>query len=204
MLTKLGWGNENHAFLQVWASQFQPGGSIEHLRSWSEQMRAASTPELALCLLPVGWNVDIREAASRIRCPTLVLHAERDRVVPIEEGRLLASLIPNSRFVALDSENHMPLAGEPAWTRILEEVRSFFAESPDRKAGLPLEALTARERNILECIAQGLDNGAIATTLGLSEKTVRNNITRVFDKIGVQHRYEAIVRARDAGLGNAR
>src|SRR5664279_402764 len=38
-------------------------------------------------------------------------------------------------------------------------------------------------------------------SLGLSEKTVRNHITRVFDKIGVEHRYEAIVRARDAGLG---
>ena len=41
----------------------------------------------------------------------------------------------------------------------------------------------------------------IAASLGLSEKTVRNHITRVFDKIGVEHRYEAIVRAREAGLG---
>ena len=40
-------------------------------------------------------------------------------------------------------------------------------------------------------------------SLGLSEKTVRNHITRVFDKIGVEHRYQAIVRARDAGLGRA-
>ena len=54
---------------------------------------------------------------------------------------------------------------------------------------------------MLEGIAEGLDNSEIATSLGLSEKTVRNHITRVFDKIGVEHRYEAIVRARDAGLG---
>lgn len=46
-----------------------------------------------------------------------------------------------------------------------------------------------------------VDNCEIATALGLSEKTVRNHITRVFDKIQVQHRYQAIVRARDAGLG---
>jgi DNA-binding CsgD family transcriptional regulator len=46
-----------------------------------------------------------------------------------------------------------------------------------------------------------LDNSEIAVSLGLSEKTVRNHITRVFDKIGVEHRYQAIVRARDAGLG---
>jgi DNA-binding NarL/FixJ family response regulator len=66
---------------------------------------------------------------------------------------------------------------------------------------LPLDELTPRERSVLEAIADGLDNCEIATALGLSEKTVRNHITRVFDKIQVQHRYQAIVRARDAGLG---
>ena len=74
---------------------------------------------------------------------------------------------------------------------------------PKQKA-LPLDNLTPRERAILEGIAGGLDNADIARSLGLSEKTVRNHITRVFDKIQVQHRYEAIVRARDAGLGIAR
>jgi DNA-binding NarL/FixJ family response regulator len=54
---------------------------------------------------------------------------------------------------------------------------------------------------VLEGIAGGLDNAEIAASLGLSEKTVRNHITRVFDKIGVDHRYQAIVLARDAGLG---
>ena len=66
---------------------------------------------------------------------------------------------------------------------------------------MPLDELTPRERAVLEGIAEGLDNAEIATSLGLSEKTVRNHITRVFDKIGVEHRYEAIVRAREAGLG---
>ena len=61
--------------------------------------------------------------------------------------------------------------------------------------------LTRRERAVLEGIAEELDNSEIATLLGLSEKTVRNHITHVFEKIGVEHRYQAIVRARDAGLG---
>ena len=69
------------------------------------------------------------------------------------------------------------------------------------RSTLPLEELTPRERAVLEAIADGLDNSEIASALGLSEKTVRNHITRVFDKIQVQHRYQAIVRARDAGLG---
>lgn len=56
-------------------------------------------------------------------------------------------------------------------------------------------------KNSLFCDMTRVDNCEIATALGLSEKTVRNHITRVFDKIQVQHRYQAIVRARDAGLG---
>ena len=61
--------------------------------------------------------------------------------------------------------------------------------------------LTAREREVLELIAQGRDNAQIAARLELSEKTVRNNITHIFDKLGVENRSQAIVLARENGLG---
>jgi DNA-binding NarL/FixJ family response regulator len=201
---RVGWGQENHAFMQVWASYFQPSGTLNHLRSWSDQQCAATSAETAIRLMSNGWNVDVREAARKIKCPVLILHSERDAVVPIDQGRLLASLIPDCRFVQLDSENHMPLGDEPAWPCLVAEVRAFLGEPEKNVApsnGLPLDELTTRERAVLEGIAGGLDNSEIATSLGLSEKTVRNHITRVFDKIGVEHRYQAIVRARDAGLG---
>jgi DNA-binding NarL/FixJ family response regulator len=60
--------------------------------------------------------------------------------------------------------------------------------------------LTPRERQILEFLAHGLDNMQIAAHLGLSEKTVRNNITPILDKLGVESSAQAIVRARDAGF----
>jgi pimeloyl-ACP methyl ester carboxylesterase/DNA-binding CsgD family transcriptional regulator len=206
-LTRFGWGQENHAFLQVWASHFQPGGTLDHLRSWSDQMRIATSADTAVRLLGIGWNADVRHAARKIKCPVLIVHPERDAVVPIEQGRLLASLIPDSRFVQLDSENHMPLADEPAWPRLLAEVRSFLSESSavrvESRKTLPLDELTPRERAVLEGIAEGLNNAEIAAALELSEKTVRNHITRVFDKICVEHRYQAIVLAREAGLGQA-
>jgi pimeloyl-ACP methyl ester carboxylesterase/DNA-binding CsgD family transcriptional regulator len=209
-LTRLGWGRENHAFLQVWASRFQPGGTLDHLRSWCDQQRAATSPETAARLVEIGWNTDVREAARKIKCPVLIVHPEGDVVAPIEEGRLLASLIPDCRFVQLESENHMLLADEPAWARLYTEMRDFLAEpagaGPDAHDGrdpLPLGELTPRERAVLEGIAEGLDNEEIAASLRLSEKTVRNHITRIFDKICVEHRYQAIVLARDAGLGRA-
>jgi DNA-binding CsgD family transcriptional regulator len=145
-----------------------------------------------------------RFSRAQAEVPVLVIHAERDCAVPIAEGRLLASLIPDCRFLQFDSQNHMPLLDEPEWPRLIAEIQSFLAK-PDavtsKRHDLPLDELTGRERSVLECIADGLDNSEIASILGLSEKTVRNHLTRVFDKIQVQHRYQAIVRARDAGLG---
>jgi pimeloyl-ACP methyl ester carboxylesterase/DNA-binding CsgD family transcriptional regulator len=205
-VTRLGWGKEDHDFVKVWASRFQPGGTREHLRSWSEQMRAATTADTAIRLLRIGWNIDVRGAARKIKCPVLVVHPERDVVSPIEGGRLLASLIPNSRFVQLDSENHMLLADEPAWAHLYAEVRGFLAEpgyAAPRRIALPIDELTSREYSVLDAIAGGLDNAEIARSLRLSEKTVRNHITRIFDKIRVRHRYQAIVLARESGLGGA-
>jgi DNA-binding CsgD family transcriptional regulator len=203
-LTRLGWGKENDAFMQVWSSTFQPGGTLDYLRSWAEQMRLATTAEKAVRLLEIGWSADVREAARKLKCPVFVIHAERDCAVPIAEGRLLASLIPDCRFLQFDSQNHMPLPDEPEWPRLVAEIQSFLAKPnamTSKRRDMPLDGLTSRERGVLDAIADGLDNSEIASALGLSEKTVRNHITRVFDKIQVQHRYEAIVRARDAGLG---
>jgi DNA-binding NarL/FixJ family response regulator len=61
--------------------------------------------------------------------------------------------------------------------------------------------LTTREREILELIARGRANSEIAQHLSLSAKTVRNNVTNIFAKLQVADRSQAIVRAREAGLG---
>jgi len=205
-MAQLGWGRENHAFMQVWASMFQPGGGIEHLRSYTELQRLAISPENVVPFMNTTFRVDVREAARRVKCPALVVHALGDRVAPIEEGRLLGRLIPDARFVELESENHMLLPDEAAWSRLKEEVKAFLREAGMHDVAAQIADrvadLTARERQVLEGIARGLDNAQIAAELALSEKTVRNHITRVFDKIGVAHRYQAIVLARDAGLGD--
>src|SRR5436190_5918080 len=156
-LTRLGWAQENHAFLRVWAAKFQPGGGLEHLRSWCDQQRAATSAETAVRLLQIDMNVDVTETARKLKCPVLMVHPDRDAVVPIEEGRLLASLIPDCRFVQLDGENHMPLPDEPAWTQLVAEVRSFLGEPASARGTchtpLPLDDLTPRERAVLEGIA---------------------------------------------------
>jgi DNA-binding NarL/FixJ family response regulator len=86
---------------------------------------------------------------------------------------------------------------------IARRIAEFFAGGP--AAGAAAEQafpqLTAREREILELVAAGRSNAQIAATLFLSPKTVRNNVSNIFAKLHVADRAEAIVRAREAGLG---
>jgi DNA-binding NarL/FixJ family response regulator len=67
----------------------------------------------------------------------------------------------------------------------------------------PLPQLTEREREVTELLARGVSNAAIAQRLEIAPKTVGNHISAIFLKLGVASRAEAIVRAREAGLGLA-
>lgn len=75
--------------------------------------------------------------------------------------------------------------------------------SARRAAALPFPSLTEREHEVLELVAQGLDNTRIAKRLGLSDKTVRNHLSNVLTKLGVADRGAAIAKARDAGMGRS-
>ena len=121
-------------------------------------------------------------------------------MVPIDEGRLLASRIPGAEFVELDSRNHILLEHEPAWQRFQEAVLSFLKQSPQPAGDSVFAALSAREREVLKLMADGLSNADIAAELQISDKTVRNHASNVFDKLGVWSRAQAIVFARDHGF----
>ncbi len=92
-------------------------------------------------------------------------------------------------------------AGEVIFGAAVATRMAAFFQSGQRSATPAFPALSSREHDILELIAGGLSNPAIAQRLALSEKTVRNNVSSIFAKLRVADRAEAIVRARDAGLG---
>ena len=196
-LVEVGWGREDASYRTMFSTQFIPGATLEQLNSLSELQRRSAPPQNAVRLIRSFFAIDVVQAAQRIRCPTLLLHGRGDRRVAYSEGVDLASHIPGARLVALESENHILIEQEPAFRRFFEELRAFVPTG--RQASLA--GLTPREGEIVERIAQGLDNTQIAAQLGMSEKTVRNHITHIFDKLGVQSRSQAIVLAREAGLG---
>jgi pimeloyl-ACP methyl ester carboxylesterase/DNA-binding CsgD family transcriptional regulator len=198
-MVRLGWGQQDHAFMRAFATQFQPEGSMEHLRSWCELQSAATSADNAVELTRIMFDVDVQDDASRIDCPTLVAHPDRDAVAPFEEGRLLAQLIPNASFLQLNSPNHFLLPNEPAWKILTERIYSFLPKSMTQVASFG--GLTAREDEVLHLLARGLNNDQIGAQLRISEKTVRNHVSGIFAKLQVESRARAVAVARDAGYG---
>lgn len=198
---RVGWGKDIPAFRQVFTSRFIPGATAQQTEWFNELCRKSTTAELAADLLRARAGLDVVDLLEQVRTPTLVLHGRDDAVVPIAEGRLLASRIPGAEFVELDSRNHILLESEPAWPRFCAEVLEFMGLDGAAAGEDPaFAALTVRERGILSLLTEGLSNADIAERLDLSEKTVRNHISNVFDKLGVWTRAQAIVFARDRGF----
>jgi pimeloyl-ACP methyl ester carboxylesterase/DNA-binding CsgD family transcriptional regulator len=200
-LARLGWGNDNPAFRQVFTSRFIPGATGEQTRWFNDLCRKTTSAENAAKLLEVRASVEVTELLAKVQTPTLVLHARDDGIVPISEGRSLAAGIPGAEFVELDSKNHILLESEPAWPRFREAVLEFMGLDSSLRGGQEVfSSLSPREREILALITGGLGNAEIAERLAISQKTVRNHVSNLFDKLGVWTRAQAIVFAHDHGF----
>jgi len=195
-LMALGWGRPDSAVQQFFTASMLPDATPAQAAALNAQQRLSCSGERAAAILSARADLDIRPLLPQVRCPTLVLHSEGDTVVPLEQGRVLASAIAGARFETLHSRNHIPLHGEPAFERFCEAITEFISASSPEAA-----RFTPRERELLDAMARGLDNLQIAARLGLADKTVRNTLSLLYGKLGVEGRPQAIVRAREMGFG---
>jgi pimeloyl-ACP methyl ester carboxylesterase/DNA-binding CsgD family transcriptional regulator len=201
-LIRAGWGRDNPAFRSVFTSRFVPGASPEQLAWFNDLCRKTASAHNAAELLKSRADIDVVDLLPQVTAPTLVLHAREDAVTPLGQGQRLASAIPCAQFVELDSKNHILLEHEPAWGRFKAAVCEFMGTAAQPMREDPaFDALSPREREILALIAEGLGNVEIAGRLSISDKTVRNHVSNVFDKLGVWTRAQAIVFARDRRFG---
>jgi len=122
-----GWCQNNPAFRQYFTTSFMPGATKEQMEWFNELQRITVSPENAVRLRQVTFDLNVADLLGQVSAPTLVLHCREDGRVDFNEGRKMATMIPNARFVPLDGQNHLILKHEPAWPRFLEEVTAFLA-----------------------------------------------------------------------------
>jgi pimeloyl-ACP methyl ester carboxylesterase len=191
---RVGWGRDNPAFCRFFTNLFIPDGTPEQHRWWGDLERRTATAEVAAQLLWQMQGIDVLDLAARLRVPTLIAHSRGDMRVPFDQGCKLAAAIPGASFLPLESKNHVLLPDEPAWNVFQTELAAFLGQDRSVRPRAVSEAgLTPAEGALLDLVAEGLDNRAIAERLGKSAKTVRNQLSMIFSKLGVHSRSQAIV-----------
>jgi pimeloyl-ACP methyl ester carboxylesterase len=91
---------------------------------WATYLRMGASPGAAVALTRMNSEIDAREVLKNVRVPALVLHRKHDCCLLVEEGRYVASLMPNSRFVELPGVDHLPFVGDAA--SILDQMEEFL------------------------------------------------------------------------------
>jgi pimeloyl-ACP methyl ester carboxylesterase/DNA-binding CsgD family transcriptional regulator len=191
------WGLGSRVLADIFFGQVD---SSQH-EQFARFQRAAASAETAATLLEMVYRNDVRAELERVRAPTVVVHRRHDRAIPYEQGRMLAATIPAARMIPLDGSAHFPWAGDAG--SVVRALRSFL--TPRAEAGAPASEpaqalLSAREREVLALVADGLSDREIAGQLILSEHTVHRHVANIRHKLGRGSRSAAVAEATRLGL----
>ena len=126
-LVDLNFGKSNPSFFHFVTSFYIPETTTPEEQEWFKNLQLISVSSRNLVqFMRACDEINIRDLLPRVAVPTIVFHSHGDRVAPPEEGRIVATEIPNARFVPLTSGNHLLLADEPAWKVFREELAAFL------------------------------------------------------------------------------
>jgi pimeloyl-ACP methyl ester carboxylesterase len=191
-MIRVGWAKEDAEFRRVFTRRFIPDASEEQMRWFDDLQRMSTSPANAVASRIARQQVDIEDELPRITAPTIVLQAIGDRSTTFDNAVTVSARIKGARLVPLQSRNHILLADEPAWRVFIDEVSAFL--EPDRRAHAnpapdrAVEALSARELDVLRLAADGRTNDEIAIGLTLSVRTVERHLSNIYAKLGVTGR----------------
>ena len=124
-MMRQGWGDENSAFMRAFSAIYLPNGTPQQIKWFAEMQRRATSGALAARMRKACDDIDVLDLLPRVSVPTLVIHSRQDTVSPYAQGRAIAAAIPNAEFVTLETEDHIPLPGEPAWEKLVTEIERF-------------------------------------------------------------------------------
>jgi DNA-binding NarL/FixJ family response regulator len=144
---------------------------------------------------------EVRRAAPGTAVLVLTMFDDDDTVFAAVAAGASGYLLKGADGADIAAAVRAAAAGQAVFgAGLATRLQAWFNRTPDQHE-TPFGDLTDRERDILDGIAAGLTNGQIGARLYLSPKTVANNVTTILRKLQVAHRTEAIILARDAGLG---
>jgi pimeloyl-ACP methyl ester carboxylesterase len=168
----------------VLADIFAPDADAAERKALTLFQREAATPETARGLLDLCYQLDVSAALSHVRAPTLVIHRDRDRAAPVEQGRLLAAGIPGAIFELQTGRSHIPYIGDV--DSLTRAVRRFLGLPALRRRVAP--SLTARQREVAALVTQGLTNREIGVELHITERSVESHMERIVTRMGFRSR----------------
>lgn len=132
-LVEQGWGIDNPMFRQMFTATQMPTGDLEQIAYFDELQRASTSPPTAARFLRSVFEIDVSEAATQVRAPTLVMHRRGDQTIPWRWGQQLASQIPDAEFKMLGGDNHQVWVGdEPEVEAIVNAISAFIAPDANR------------------------------------------------------------------------
>jgi len=154
-----------------------PTASAEQLQSLSRYIRRAASPGAAAALLRMNTEIDVRDLLPTLTVPTLVMHRTHDRDVHIDEGRWIASQIPDARFVEVPGDSHVPWLGDS--DRVLVEIEEFLTgvRPTDRTSRILATVLFTDIVGSTELAAQ-IGDERWRDLLGRHHAIVRNELAR--------------------------
>ncbi|WP_448627964.1 alpha/beta fold hydrolase [Geodermatophilus sp. URMC 64] len=163
---------------------FAPDADRPTRRAFARYQRAAASAARARDMLATCYEVELTDVLPRVRARTLVVHRDRDRAAPVEQGRALAEGIPGATLRILPGRSHLPFVGDA--DALSRTIRGFLGLPPTRRPATP--TLTPRQREVAALVAEGLTNREIAARLVISERSAESHVERIRTRLGFRSR----------------
>ena len=179
-LVEKHWGLGSQVLTEIFAPEAGPAFRA----SFAALQREAASAEAALRVLAAGYALCVEADLGRVQAPTVVLHRDGDRAVPLAEGERLAAGIRGAELVVLPGRSHIPAVGDA--DGVVDAIRAGLGLARVRRRFAP--ELTPRQSEVAALVARGLSNREIAQELVITERSAESHVERIRDRLGLRSR----------------
>ncbi|HEY4267220.1 MAG TPA: alpha/beta fold hydrolase [Galbitalea sp.] len=162
---------------------FAPDADAATRGQFGRYQRACSTAGTARDLLAMSYELDVSSLLPQVRVPTLVVHRDRDRAVPLAQAEELAAGIPGAELTVLPGRSHLPYIGDAH--ELVVAIRRFLGLRVARRG---VGELTRRQRQVASLVSEGATNREIAARLGITERSAEGHVERIRLRLEVRSR----------------